>query len=79
MVPGMGKSGYAAFIDECRRERDSLLGIIKAMEEKRLGTGMPITIPATMNQATINAVAGFKRSVAELNTLIAAYEAEPHA
>ena len=75
----MEKSGYAAFIDQCRDERASLMGTIHMMEDRKLGVGTPITIPAAMNHATVAAVASMRRTVAELDALIAAYEAKPDA
>jgi len=72
------QNGYAAFIEECRAERNSINALIHRMEKGQLGIGMPITLPK-VNEATANAVAGMKRTVADLDALIAAYEAEPHA
>jgi len=37
----MPDSNYAAFIEDCRRERASLVGLIEAMENKMLGAGCP--------------------------------------
>jgi hypothetical protein len=73
----MDKSGYAIFIDQCRRQRDTLLGLVDAMEQRRLAGGEPIAVPDVLHHATTAVVAGFRRTAVELDTLIAAYEAHP--
>jgi hypothetical protein len=75
----MPDSNYAAFIEDCRRERASLIGLVEAMENKMLGAGLPITIPHAMNAPTEALVASMTRTIGDLDTLIAAYEANPDA
>ena len=75
----MPDSNYAAFIEDCRRERASLIGLVEAMESKMLGAGLPITIPQAMNAPTEALVASMTRTIGDLDTLIAAYEANPDA
>ena len=75
----MPDSNYAAFIEDCRRERASLIGLVEAMESKMLGAGLPITIPQAMNAPTEALVASMTRAIRDLDTLISAYEANPEA
>ena len=75
----MPDSNYAAFIEDCRRERASLIGLVEAMENKMLGAGLPITIPQAMNAPTEALIASMTRTIGDLDTLIAAYEANPDA
>lgn len=72
----MSNTAYAAFIEDCRRERVTLIGLIEAMENKMLGAGLPITIPDSMNAPTQALVISMQRTLADLNTLIAQYEAD---
>ena len=72
-------SNCAGFIEDCRRERAALIGLVEALENKMLGAGMPIIIPASLNKLTADTLDGFKRTVADLEALIAAYEASPDA
>lgn len=75
----MPDSNYAAFIEDCREERASLIGLVEAMENKMLGAGMPMTIPQALNAPTQVLVASMTRVIGDLDTLIAAYEANPDA
>lgn len=75
----MPDSNYAAFIEDCRRERASLIGLVEAMENRMLGAGMPITIPDAMNAPTEALVTSMTRTIRDLDTLIATYEADPDA
>ena len=70
-------SNYAGFIEDCRRERAALIGLVEALENKMLGAGMPLIVPAALTQLTADTLDGFKRTVANLEALIAAYEANP--
>ena len=70
-------SNYAGFIEDCRRERAALIGLVEALENKMLGAGMPLIVPAALTQLTADTLDGFKRTVANLEALIAAYEAHP--
>jgi len=72
----MPDAAYAAFVEDCRRERASLIGLIEAMENKMLGAGLPITIPESMNAPTQALVASMQRTLADLETLISQYEAD---
>lgn len=75
----MPDSNYAAFIEDCRRERAALIGLVEAMESKMLGAGMPMTIPQALNAPTEALLASMTRVIGDLDTLIAAYEANPDA
>jgi|HubBroStandDraft_2_1064218.scaffolds.fasta_scaffold2276435_2 hypothetical protein len=72
----MPDAAYAAFIEDCRRERASLIGLIEAMENKMLGAGLPITIPEPMNAPTQALVTSMQRTLADLEVLISQYEAD---
>ena len=73
----MSGSAYDALIKDCIQLRASLVGLIEAIENKMLAPGMPITIPEVMT-AKVNAMlVAFDQSVAQLNILIDAYEADP--
>jgi hypothetical protein len=73
----MANSGYATFIEDCVQERASLIGLIEAIESKMPAPGMPIAIPDAMTAKVDATLAAFDQSVAQLNILIDAYEADP--
>ena len=75
----MPDSNYAAFIEDCRSERASLIGLVEAMENKMLGAGLPMTVPEALNAPTQALLASMTRTITDLETLIAAYEAGPGA
>jgi hypothetical protein len=75
----MPDSNYAAFIEDCRRERASLVDLIEAMENKMLGAGLPMAIPEALNAPTKALIGSMTRAVGDLDALIAAYEANPDA
>jgi hypothetical protein len=75
----MSDSAYDAFIEDCRQERASLIGLIEAIETRMLAPGMPFTVPADMNGTVASTLDAFKQTVAQLNILIDAYEATPKA
>jgi hypothetical protein len=70
---------YATFIEDCRQERAHLFGLIEALEGNRMNPGMPITIPGALIAATAATLVSFQNTVAQLNTLIDAYEANSNA
>jgi hypothetical protein len=75
----MSDSGYVAFIEDCVQERASLIGLIEAIESKMLAPGMPIAIPEAMTAKVNATLAAFEQTVAQLDILIDAYEADPDA
>ena len=75
----MPDSNYAAFIEDCRQERASLIGLVEAMESKMLGPGLPMAAPQSLNAPTQALIASMTRTVTDLDALIAAYEANPDA
>jgi len=75
----MPDSNYAAFIEDCRRERASLVGLIEAMENKMLGAGLLMTIPEALNAPTKTLIGSMTRAVGDIDALITAYEADPDA
>jgi hypothetical protein len=75
----MPDSAYAAFIEDCVQERASLIGLIEALENKMLAPGIPIAIPEAMDAKVEATLVAFKQTVAQLDILIDAYEANPDA
>jgi hypothetical protein len=75
----MSDSAYAAFVEDCVQERASLIGLIEAIQNRMLAPGMPITIPEAMTAKVEATLAAFEQSVAKLNILIDAYEADTDA
>jgi hypothetical protein len=69
----MPDSAYAAFIEDCRQERAHLIGLIEALEGKRINPGAPIAVPDTMQAATAATLLSLQAAVAQLNTLLEAY------
>jgi hypothetical protein len=74
----MADDGYATFIDECSRERASLAALVESLESGTLGVGVPITLPK-VNAAPTAMIASSRQTIADLDVLIAAYEAEKEA
>ena len=75
----MPDAAYATFIEDCRQERAHLIGLIEALEGNRMNPGMPITIPGPLIAPTAATLTVFQNTVAQLNALIDAYEANPGA
>ena len=73
----MSDSAYDALIKDLIQVRATLFGLIEAMESKMLAPGMPITIPEAMTAKVNATLVAFDQSVAQLNILIDAYEADP--
>jgi hypothetical protein len=69
----MPDSAYAAFIEDCRQERAHLIGLIEALEGKRINPGAPIAVPETMQAVTAATLLGLQAAVAQLNDLLEAY------
>lgn len=72
----MSEAGYDSLIKDCTEVRASLIGLIEAIENKMLAPGMPITIPEAMTAKVNATLVAFDQSVAQLNILIDAYEAD---
>jgi hypothetical protein len=73
----MAESVYALFIEDCRQQRASLLGLIEALKTRRLNPGEPIDIPEPMIAATAATLVTFQRAIALLNVLIDTYDDMP--
>jgi hypothetical protein len=69
----MPDSAYAAFIEDCRQERAHLIGLIEALEGKRINPGAPIAVPAAMQAATAATLLSLQAAVTQLNALLEAY------
>ena len=72
----MSDPGYGAFIEDWVQERASLIGLGEAISSKTLAPGIPIAVPEGMNAKVEAMLAAFKQTVAQLNILIDAYEAD---
>jgi hypothetical protein len=75
----MPDSNYAAFIEDCRQQQALLIGLVEAVENKMLSAGLPMTIPDALNARTQALIVSLTRAITDLETLIAAYEANPDA
>lgn len=75
IVGNMEDHGYAAYIEECRHERARLAELIQRMEDRKLSTGESITIPHALYHHTVGVLAALRRTIAELDALIADFEA----
>jgi hypothetical protein len=73
----MADATYAEFIEDCRRQRASLIGLIEAMENGMLGPGQPMTAPAGLAGPEHAVRESLEHALADLEKLIAAYEANP--
>ena len=73
----MPDAAYATFIEDCRQERAHLVGLVEALEGRRMNPGMPIAVPAPLAEATATVLAAFQTTLTHLNTLLDAYEANP--
>ena len=69
---------YLTFIADCRQERAHLVGLIEALEGNRIAPGARFTIPAHLIGQTDAILAAFQQTVAQLNSLIDAYDAKPN-
>lgn len=73
----MPDTAYAEFIEDCRRQRASLIGLVEAMENGMIGPGQPMTAPASVAAPQQAARQSLQQALADLEKLIAAYEANP--
>ena len=55
------------------------MGLIEVIENKMLAPGIPIEVPEVMTPKVEATLAAFKQTVAQLDILIDACEAEPEA
>ncbi|HEY4275383.1 MAG TPA: hypothetical protein VGM68_07870 [Rhizomicrobium sp.] len=72
----MSDSPYALFIEDCRIERAKLIGLIEAIQGKRMDPGAPIEIPYALAAQTEAVVQSFQKTLVALNALIDAYDAD---
>jgi hypothetical protein len=73
----MPDSAYAAFIEDCRQERAHLIGLIEALEGRRMNPGLPITVPDHLGAATAATRTALETALTQLNALLDAYDANP--
>jgi hypothetical protein len=66
---------YATFIEDCRQERAHLIGLIEALEGRRISPGARIVIPGPLIAPTQSTLVAFQNAVGFLNALIDAYDA----
>ena len=72
----MSDPAYAMFVEDCRTQRASLIGLIEAFQAKRMNPGAPIEIPDAMAGATETLVQSFEQTLLALNKFIDAYDAD---
>jgi hypothetical protein len=72
----MPDAAYATFIEDCRQERAHLIGLVEALEGKRMNPGMPIAVPEAMIAATAATLISLQQSLTQLNALLDAYQAQ---
>ena len=70
----MPDAAYATFIEDCRLERAHLIGLVEALEGRRMNPGMPITVPEAMIAITAATLTSLQKSLTQLNALLDAYE-----
>ncbi len=75
----MPVSAFTMFVEDCRTERASLIGLIEAFQAKRMNPGAPIEIPDALAKATETLVQSFEQTLLALNTFIDAYDADAKA
>lgn len=71
----MSDPAYAMFVEDCRTQRASLIGLIEAFQAKRMNPGAPIEIPDALAEATEAVVRSFEQTLLALNKFIDAYDA----
>ncbi|MEP6829842.1 MAG: hypothetical protein ABI963_05855 [Rhizomicrobium sp.] len=72
----MSDPAYAMFVEDCRTQRASLIGLIEAFQAQRMNPGAPIEIPDVLAGATGMLVKSFEQTLQALNTFIDAYDAD---
>lgn len=72
----MPDPAFTMFVEDCRTERASLIGLIEAFQGKRMNPGTPLAIPDGLAGATEAVVQSFQQTLLNLNKLIDAYEAD---
>jgi len=71
----MSDPAFAMFVEDCRTERASLIGLIEAFQGKRMNPGAPLEIPDTLADATDAVVQSFQQTLQTLNKFIDAFDA----
>ena len=70
---------FTMFVEDCRTERASLIGLIEAFQGKRMNPGAPIAVPDALTGATDAVIGSFQQTLLALNKLIDAYDAHTKA
>ena len=72
----MSDPAFAMFVEDCRTERASLIGLIEAFQGQRMNPGAPLEIPDALAGATEAVVESFQQTLLALNKFIDAYDAD---
>lgn len=72
----MSDPAFTMFVEDCRTERASLIGLIEAFQGQRMNPGAPLEIPDAMAGATEAVVESFQQTLLALNKFIDAYDAD---
>ena len=71
----MSHTPFALFVEDCRIERAKLIGLVEAVQGKRMDPGAPIEIPYALAAQTEAVVQSFQKALIALNALTDAYDA----
>jgi len=72
----MSDPAFSMFVEDCRSERASLIGMIEAFQGKRMNPGTPLEIPDALAEATEAVVLSFQQTLLALNKFIDVYDAD---
>ncbi len=75
----MSNPTFAMFVEDCRAERASLIGLIEAFQGKRMNPGAPLEIPDALANLTEAVVQSFQQTLQTLNTFVDAFDASEKA
>ena len=72
----MSDPAFTMFVEDCRTERASLIGMIEAFQGQRMNPGAPLEIPDALAGVTEAVVVSFQQALLALNKFIDAYDAD---
>ncbi len=72
----MSDPAFSMFVEDCRTERASLIGMIEAFQGQRMNPGAPLEIPDALAGVTETVVVSFQQALLALNKFIDAYDAD---
>jgi hypothetical protein len=71
----MSDPAFTMFVEDCRTQRASLIGLIEAFQGKRMNPGAPLEIPGALADATEAVIQSFQQTLQTLNKFIDAFDA----